>query len=123
MPVPGTLFLGIQAFTVMVQFAFLKVLRMRPNAVEMRKQPKQRKKKKIKKIAKTRASLGASALQRTFLCVQKDDPTDSVKYCSFHFNVPEHKVILIYNYAASQVVSSHCSQMESNSAYWYLKLS
>lgn len=50
MPVPGTLFLGIQAFTVMVQFAFLKVLRMRPNAVEMRKQPKQRKKKNLKKL-------------------------------------------------------------------------
>lgn len=44
MPVPGILFLGIQAFTVMVQFAFLKVLHMRPNAVEMRKQPKWKKK-------------------------------------------------------------------------------
>jgi len=68
-------------------------------------------------------SLGAVAFQRRLLCVQEEDPADSLKYCSFRFQVPENTVVLIYNYAASQVVPSHPSQMESNSAYCYFKLS
>lgn len=60
-------------------------------------------------------------LQRKLLCVQ-EDPAGDLKYCSFHFRLPEYKVMLIHNYTASQVVPSHPSQMESNSAYCYFKL-
>jgi len=49
----------------------------------------------------------AAALQRTLVYVEKEDPAGSVKYRRFHCNVPEHAVVLIYNYAESQVVSSH----------------